>query len=211
MRRLLAAALVVACTGLVGSARAAGNDPTGTWKFPTARGEATVKLKLEGDKVTGAMIRKAGDLKVEDGIFKGGASSFRVPRRNSWRAAHGAHVPRQAHGRYHQGLGHDRAPGSSRHGRMGSEAGQGLGGNRGDTLAHLLRGKPCGKNTVLAKEGGQGSYPANRLQASGSNYPKHKIRSRRQRRAERQSRHPGQQDRADHSGVGRAIDEANAE
>jgi hypothetical protein len=79
MRRLLAAALVVVCAGLVGSARADDNDLTGTWKFPTARGEATVKLKLEGDKVTGAMIRKAGDLKVEDGIFKDGAISFRVP------------------------------------------------------------------------------------------------------------------------------------
>jgi hypothetical protein len=63
----------------VGSAQASDNDPTGTWNFPTARGVATVKLKLEGDKVTGAMIRKAGDLKVEDGIFKDGAISFRVP------------------------------------------------------------------------------------------------------------------------------------
>jgi hypothetical protein len=36
-------------------------------------------LKLEGDKVTGVLVRKAGDLKVEDGIFKGGAISFRVP------------------------------------------------------------------------------------------------------------------------------------
>ena len=79
MQRLLVAALVVACTGLVGSAQASDNDPTGTWNFPTARGVATVKLKLEGHKVTGAMIRKAGDLKVEDGIFKGGAISFRVP------------------------------------------------------------------------------------------------------------------------------------
>lgn len=79
MQRLLVAALVVACTGLVGSAQAADNDPTGTWNFPTARGVATVKLKLEGDKVTGTMIRNAGDLKVEDGIMKDGAISFRVP------------------------------------------------------------------------------------------------------------------------------------
>jgi hypothetical protein len=39
----------------------------------------TLKLKLVGEKVTGLMIRKAGNLKVEDGIFKGGAISFRVP------------------------------------------------------------------------------------------------------------------------------------
>ncbi len=80
MRRLLVATLVVACTGLVGSARAGDDDPTGTWQWTTPRGLGTLKLKLEGDyKVTGIMVRKAGDLKVEDGIFKGGAISFRVP------------------------------------------------------------------------------------------------------------------------------------
>ena len=80
MRRLLVAALVVACTGLVGLARAADNDPTGTWKWKSAKGEATVKLKLKGDKVTGVMIRKNGDeLKVEDGTLKDGEISFRVP------------------------------------------------------------------------------------------------------------------------------------
>ena len=79
MQRLLVVALVAGCAGLVGLAQAGDDDPTGTWKFPTARGEATVKLKLKGDKVTGSMIRKAGDLKVEDGIFKGGAISIRVP------------------------------------------------------------------------------------------------------------------------------------
>ena len=79
MRQLLVAALVVACTGPVGSARAGDDDPTGTWQWTTPKGVGTLKLKLEGDKVTGAMIRKAGDLKVEDGIFKTGAISFRVP------------------------------------------------------------------------------------------------------------------------------------
>ena len=79
MRRLLVAALVVACAGLVGSARAGDDDPTGTWQWTTPKGVGTLKLKLEGDKVTGVMVCKAGDLKVEDGIFKGGAISFRVP------------------------------------------------------------------------------------------------------------------------------------
>jgi hypothetical protein len=79
MRRLLAAALVLACSGLMASARSADTDPTGTWTFPTPKGEASVKLKREGDKVTGAMIRRAGDLRVEDGILKDGAISFRVP------------------------------------------------------------------------------------------------------------------------------------
>jgi hypothetical protein len=78
MRRLLVAALVVACTGLMGSARA-NDDPTGTWTWTTPKGVGTLKLKLEGNKVTGVMVRKAGNLKVEDGIFRGGAISFRVP------------------------------------------------------------------------------------------------------------------------------------
>jgi hypothetical protein len=79
MRRLLVAALVVASTGLVGSARADDNDPTGTWNWTSPKGVGTLKLKLEGDKVTGVMVRKAGDLKVEYGNFKDGAISFRVP------------------------------------------------------------------------------------------------------------------------------------
>jgi hypothetical protein len=79
MRRLVAAALVVACTGLMGPARVDDDDPTGTWRWTTPKGVGTLKLKLEGEKVTGVMVRKAGDLKVEDGIFKDGAISFRVP------------------------------------------------------------------------------------------------------------------------------------
>src|SRR5579883_1130958 len=79
MRRFLLAALVVACAGLAGPARAADDDPTGTWQWTTPKGVGTIRLKLEGTKVTGVLVRKAGDLKVEDGIFKGGAISFRVP------------------------------------------------------------------------------------------------------------------------------------
>ena len=79
MRRLLVAALVVACTGLMGSARAGDDDPTGTWTWTTPKGVGTLKLKLEGEKVTGVMVRKAGDLQVEYGILKDGAISFRVP------------------------------------------------------------------------------------------------------------------------------------
>ncbi len=79
MRRVLVATLVVACTGLSAWAGADDDDPTGTWNWTTPKGVGTLKLKLEGDKVTGVMVRKAGDLKVEDGIFKDGAISFRVP------------------------------------------------------------------------------------------------------------------------------------
>jgi hypothetical protein len=79
MRRLLVATLVVACTVLIGSARAGDDDLTGTWQWTTPKGVGTIKLRLEGSKVTGVLVRKAGDLKVEDGVFKGGAISFRVP------------------------------------------------------------------------------------------------------------------------------------
>jgi hypothetical protein len=79
MWRLLVAALVVACTGHMGSAGAGDDDPTGTWQWTTLRGVGTLKLKLEGNKVTGVMVRKAGDLKVEDGICRSGVISFRVP------------------------------------------------------------------------------------------------------------------------------------
>jgi hypothetical protein len=72
-------ALVVACAVLVGSVRASDDDPTGTWQWTTPKGVGTLRLKLEGDKVTGVLVRKAGDLKVEDGIYKGGAISIRVP------------------------------------------------------------------------------------------------------------------------------------
>jgi hypothetical protein len=77
MRRLLVAALAMVCTGLV--ALAADDDPTGTWQWQTPRGVGTLKLKLEGNKVTGVLVRKAGDLKVEDGIFRSGVISIRVP------------------------------------------------------------------------------------------------------------------------------------
>jgi hypothetical protein len=79
MRRFRIAALVVTCTVLMGSAGAGDTDPTGTWNWNTPKGVGTLKLKLEGDKVTGVMVRKAGDLKVEDGVCKDGVISFRVP------------------------------------------------------------------------------------------------------------------------------------
>ena len=126
MRRLLAAALLVACTGLMGSSRADDDDPSGTWNWTTPKGVGTLKLKLEGEKVTGVMVRKAGDLKVEDGVFKDGAISFRVPGKTPGGKRTSAHVPRQSCRRYHHGLGHDRAAGSMRLGRLGSNSGQAL-------------------------------------------------------------------------------------
>ena len=85
MKRLTVAALVVAFTGLVGLARAEDKaNPTGTWKWTVNFGgnerEMTLKLKLDGDKLTGALVRGDQETKIEDGKFKDGEVSFKVTR-----------------------------------------------------------------------------------------------------------------------------------
>ena len=86
MRRLTAAALVVAFVGLVGVARAADTpSPTGTWKWTVKFGdqerEFTLKLKAEGDKLTGSMSGRQGqENKIEDGTYKNGEVAFKVTR-----------------------------------------------------------------------------------------------------------------------------------
>jgi hypothetical protein len=84
MKRLFAVVAVVAFVGLLGVANAA-DDPTGTWKWTTMFGEksveASVKLKLEGDKLTGAYIGRGGtETPIENGSFKDGKVSFAVTR-----------------------------------------------------------------------------------------------------------------------------------
>jgi len=63
MKRLAAAAVLLALVGLVSPARAA-EDPTGAWKFTAMLGkksvEATLKLKVDGDKLTGTMGTEGG-------------------------------------------------------------------------------------------------------------------------------------------------------
>jgi hypothetical protein len=85
MKRFVAAVLVVACAGTAGLARAADKgDPTGTWKWVVHHGgqerELTVKLKLEGERLTGSMPGRDGqETKVEEGTYKNGEVSFAVP------------------------------------------------------------------------------------------------------------------------------------
>jgi hypothetical protein len=88
MRTLIAAGLVLGLVGL-GVAQDKKNDPTGTWKVTTTFGdqkrESTLKLKLDGDKVTGtwAGAGKGGqamEAKVEDGKFKDGQLTFTITR-----------------------------------------------------------------------------------------------------------------------------------
>ncbi len=84
MRRFVAAAVVLALAGPIALAGAQDN-PTGTWKWSVTRNnqtvETTLKLKLEGDKVTGAILgRNNQETKIEEGTFKSGEISFKVTR-----------------------------------------------------------------------------------------------------------------------------------
>lgn len=86
MRTLAVMTLVVGFTGLVSLAQAQDKaDPTGTWKWSTMfkdqKREQTLKLKLEGGKLTGALLgRKDMETKIEEGTFKDGVVSFTVTR-----------------------------------------------------------------------------------------------------------------------------------
>jgi hypothetical protein len=85
MKRLVAAAVVLAFVGTVGGARAA-DDPTGTWKMETSFGgktrESTLKLKLDGDKLTGVYVggQNNTETPIENGSYKDGKLSFSVTR-----------------------------------------------------------------------------------------------------------------------------------
>jgi len=84
MKRLVAAALLLAFVGLVSPARAA-EDPTGTWKWSTTFGdntiESTLKVKLEGDKLTGVYVgRNNTESPISDGTFKDNVVKFNVVR-----------------------------------------------------------------------------------------------------------------------------------
>jgi hypothetical protein len=83
MKRLLAAAFFVAIVGVVDFAQADEKpNPTGTWKWTTTGRrpmEMTLKLKLEGDTLTGAMVgRNNKETPIEDAQYKDGVMSFKV-------------------------------------------------------------------------------------------------------------------------------------
>ena len=86
MKRLTVAALVVAVVGVVGVARAEDKaNATGTWKWTVSFGgnerEMTLKLKQEGDKLTGTLSGpRDTESKVEDGTYKDGEVAFKVTR-----------------------------------------------------------------------------------------------------------------------------------
>ncbi len=86
MKRLLAATLVLVIVGLTTLAQAADKpNPTGTWKWTVKFGdqtrEMTLKLKLDGDKLTGAMLGRDGkENPIQEATYKDGEVSFKVVR-----------------------------------------------------------------------------------------------------------------------------------
>jgi hypothetical protein len=84
MKRLVAAAVALAFVGLVSPAIAA--DATGTWKWTTTFGgqsrDSTLKLKQEGDKLTGVYVggQSNTETPIEDASIKGDTVSFKVTR-----------------------------------------------------------------------------------------------------------------------------------
>jgi hypothetical protein len=86
MKRVFVTALVVSLAGSVGTLQADDKpNPTGAWKWTVMRNnqarEASLKLKLDGDKLTGAMVGQNGqETPIEDGQYKDGEVSFKVTR-----------------------------------------------------------------------------------------------------------------------------------
>jgi len=85
MKRFAIAAVMLALIGFVSPVRAA-EDPTGTWKFTAMIGkkstDATLKLKLDGDKLTGTvgLAEGRGEAAITDATFKDDKVSFTVTR-----------------------------------------------------------------------------------------------------------------------------------
>ena len=83
MKRLAVAAVVLAIVGVANLARGA-EDANGTWKWTAMFGgnsvEMTLKLKVEGDKLTGAMVRDGQETAISDATIKGNEVAFAVTR-----------------------------------------------------------------------------------------------------------------------------------
>lgn len=85
MKQLFTTASCLLSLLLASAALAADADPSGTWKwtatFNNQSREVTLKLKLEGDKLTGSMPgRNNTETAIENGKFENGKISFTVTR-----------------------------------------------------------------------------------------------------------------------------------
>jgi hypothetical protein len=83
MTRLALAGLMLLV--ISSSVAVAADDPTGTWKwsatFNNQTRESTLKLKLEGDKLTGTMVgRNNQETPIESATYKDGEVAFSVTR-----------------------------------------------------------------------------------------------------------------------------------
>jgi hypothetical protein len=87
MKRFQVTALMVLLVALVSAVRAEDDkpNPTGTWKwevtFNNQTRETTLKLKLDGDKLTGSVSGRNGqETAIEDAKFADGEVTFTVTR-----------------------------------------------------------------------------------------------------------------------------------
>lgn len=91
MKRLVTMVLVLVLVAVASMAQAADKpDPTGTWKWTVQMGdqsrEVTLKLKLEGEKLTGAMVgRNDQETPIQEAKYKDGEVSFKVVREREGR------------------------------------------------------------------------------------------------------------------------------
>ena len=82
MRRVIAIWVVLAVVGMANVATAEGPaEPTGTWNWRYFNQNAvhTLKLKLEGDKLTGTIqsYQNGRESPIEDAAYKGGIVTFK--------------------------------------------------------------------------------------------------------------------------------------
>ncbi len=82
MKHMMAVVCVLAVASLAGADDKP--NPTGTWKYTAeVNGQSidvTIKLKQEGDKLTGTLSVLDMESKIEDGKYKDGQGSFKVNR-----------------------------------------------------------------------------------------------------------------------------------
>jgi hypothetical protein len=84
MKRLVVTAVVVAFVGFVSATRGA-DDATGNWKWSSTFNnntvESTLKLKQEGEKLTGTYVGRGNtESPIEEGTIKDNVLSFKVTR-----------------------------------------------------------------------------------------------------------------------------------